>query len=188
MMAAVSPAAAPVMPPPGLEAALSYPFIGELVAAAQADRVAWIVTTKGVRNIWTATSPSFRAIQLTRSVEDDGQELTGLQLSPDGARATWVRGGDHDANWQAEGGLQPNPASATDQPKMVVWSVTTAGGAPTRIDEGDAPEINADGRIAYIKDGAVWSANAAGVDKPQQLFADKGKDSEIAWSPDGTRL
>ena len=108
MLAATAAGHAQAPQPVGLEAALAYPFLHDLTAAERSDRVAWVRTVKGVRNVWTAAVPAYRAIPLTHATADDGQELTGLVLSPDGKRAAWTRGGDHDANWQAEGGLQPN--------------------------------------------------------------------------------
>lgn len=186
LVAAPVTARAAEAPPPGLEAALAYPFPTSLVAAEAADRIAWISVVKGVRNVWTAAAPDYRAHALTRSLADDGQELTGLVLSPDGTRAIWVRGGDHDANWPIE--WEPNPADSAAPVTLEIWSAATAGGAPVKIAEGDAPAISATGRVAYIKGDKVWSVDAAGKDKPAQLIADHGKASALAWSPDGTRL
>ena len=178
--------AAAQAPPPGLEAALAYPFQSGLVAADRADRIAWITVVKGARNVWSAAGPDYRARRLTDATADDGQELTGLVLSPDGLRAIWVRGGDHDANWPVEG--EPNPASRTTAATLEIWSAPTNGGVPVKIADGDAPAISANGRIAFINNGKVWSVDAAGKDKPALLIADRGKASALVWSPDGTRL
>ncbi len=189
LLALAAPGGAqPAATPAGLEAALAYPFAAGLVAADDADRVAWITVVKGVRNIWVASAPDFRAVQLTHATADDGQELTGLVLSPDGTRAAWTRGGDHDANWPADGKLQPNPASGAEQPKLAIWSAATSGGAPVMIGEGDAPALSATGRIAFLRDGKVWSADATGAGKPEQLFFDRGMADSLVWSPDGGRL
>ncbi len=177
-----------VATPPGLEAMLSYPFVNELVAPAKGERIAWITTVKGVRNVWTATAPGFAARAVTHATADDGQELTGLTFSPDGARIAWVRGGDHDANWPAEGGVQPNPADALDQPKLTIWTALAAGGAPVKVTEGDHPALSARGRLAYLKDGQVWTTGFDAKAKPAKLFYDAGKDAAVAWSPDGGRL
>ena len=174
--------------PAGLAEALSYPFIGDLTSAQDADRLAWVTDQQGIRAIWTAAAPDFRAVALYRAKDDDGQELTGLALSPDGRRAVWTRGGDHDANWPAEGGLQPNPASGAEQLKLAIWSADTSHGAPVMIDEGDAPALSAAGRIAYLKAGKVWTASADGQGKPELAFFDNGNDDSLAWSPDGKRL
>lgn len=173
-------------PPPGLEQAISYSYPMGLVAAAKADRIAWITVEKGVRTVWTAAAPSYLAVRLAGTGADDGQELTWLSLSPDGTRAVWVRGGDHDANWPTKG--EPNPAGATRAAELEIWSATTAGGIAVKIAEGDAPAISATGRIAFLRDGQVWSVDLARNDKPARLIADRGKASGLAWSPDGSRL
>jgi len=175
-------------PPPGLEAMLAYPFVNELVAAEKGARIAWLTTVKGVRNVWTATAPGFARRQVTRGTADDGQELSGLTFSPDGSRLAWVRGGDHDANWPAEGGVQPNPADALDQPKLAIWTALAAGGAAVKVTEGDHPAFSVTGRLVYLKDGQVWTASLAGKTKPERLFYDAGKDADLAWSPSGAKL
>jgi dipeptidyl aminopeptidase/acylaminoacyl peptidase len=141
-----------------------------------------------VRNVWVANGSGLKPRQVTRIAEDDGQELTWLSLAPDGSRLVWVRGGDHDSNWEAEGSLQPNPASATDQPQLTIWTARADGGAPVKITEGDAPAFSATGRLAYVKDNQAWTANPDGGGKAERLFFDRGKIASLVWSPDGRRL
>src|ERR1700759_5023685 len=139
-----------------MQQALHYPFAAELAAAERGDAIAWVCNLDGVRNIWMARAPSFTPIQVTQYTQDDGQELTQLTFSPDGTRLIFVRGGDHDANWPAEGNLSPDPASSPEQPVTAIWALPVSGGAPTKIDEGDEPVVSARGQIAYVKDGHVW--------------------------------
>jgi dipeptidyl aminopeptidase/acylaminoacyl peptidase len=167
---------------------LHYPYADELSAAEKADRVAWVKNLDGVRNVWMADGPSFKARQLTRYTEDDGQEITQLAFSPDGAHLVYVRGGDHDANWPAEGNAAPDPNSVPDQPKVTIWAASFGSGAPTKIAEGDAPAISSRGTLAYIANDQVWSESLDGKEKPARLFYDRGKDSDLQWSPDGSRL
>jgi len=167
---------------------LHYPFAAELAAAEHGDVIAWVCNLDGVRNVWVARGPSFTPTQVTQYREDDGQEITQLTFSPDGTRLVYVLGGDHDANWPAEGNLAPDPSSSPEQPVTAIWAVPLNGGAPVKIDEGDEPVISAQGQIAYTKDDHVWVAPLDGGGKPERLFFDRGKDSELAWSPDGSRL
>ncbi|MDB5483407.1 MAG: peptidase [Caulobacteraceae bacterium] len=188
---AAAPALAATMPT--LEAVLGYPFQSGLVAAEHGGDVAWVQTVRGVRNVWVARAPDYVPRQVTANTDDDGQELTQLTFSPDGARLAWVRGGDHDANWPAEGNLAPDPAAAPDQPQVTIWAAEVAGGAPVKVAEGDAPAISAKGVIAFVKDKQVWTAPLDGQKdgkegKPERLFFDRGKDGALAWSPDGERL
>jgi dipeptidyl aminopeptidase/acylaminoacyl peptidase len=168
--------------------ALSYPFISDLVRAPASDRIAWVRTVKGVRNVWVAEGPSFSPRQVTAFTADDGQELTQLTFSPDGATLVFVRGGDHDSNWPAKGGLQPNPTSSPIEPKVEIWSADPTGAKPAaKLTEGDAPALSAKGQLAYIKDGQIWTVGLDGKDAKRLAF-DKGKDSALVWSPDGGRL
>ncbi|HEY2482712.1 MAG TPA: prolyl oligopeptidase family serine peptidase, partial [Caulobacteraceae bacterium] len=153
-----------------------------------ADRIAWGRQQMGVRNVWVAEGPDFRPRQVTDFTTDDGQELSWLTFSPDGGRLVFVRGGDHDANWPAEGGLAPDPTASPEEPKVGVWSAALGSGKPVRIADGDAPALSSRNALAYVKDGQVWTAPLDGTGKPERLFFDRGKDGELAWSPDGTRL
>ncbi len=168
--------------------ALSYPFVNELVSAPTADRIAWVRDVRGVRNVWVAEGPDYKPRQVTTFTEDDGQELTQLTFSPDGSVLVFVRGGDHDENWPAKGGLQPDPTSSPIEPKMTLWAADPTGAKPAaKLVEGDAPAISAKGVLAYVKDSQVWTAKLDGKDA-ERLFFDRGKNSALAWSPDGTRL
>jgi dipeptidyl aminopeptidase/acylaminoacyl peptidase len=173
---------------PGLEAMLGYAFQSDLVAAPHGGAVAWVQMIRGVRNIWVARAPSYVPRAVTQTRDDDGQELTGLTFSPDGARLAWARGGDHDANWPAEGGLAPDPASDPTEPKVTIWTAEIGGGAPVKVAEGDAPAISAKGVLAFIKDHQVWTAPLDGKGEARRLFFDRGHDGDLAWSPDGSRL
>ncbi len=167
---------------------LDYPYAGELAAAERGDAIAWVRNLDGVRNIWVARGPSFAPRQVTRYADDDGQEIAQLAFSPDGTRLVYVRGGDHDANWPAEGNLAPDPDSSTVEPQVTIWSVPPNGEVPVKIAEGDAPALSANGVLAYVKDNQVWTAPLDGKGKPERLFFDRGKDRDLQWSPDGSRL
>lgn len=169
-----------------MEQVTAYPFVPELEAAEKADAIAFVRVLKGVRNIWVASGPGFAPRQVTHYSADDGQEITQLTFSPDGKHLLYVRGGDHDANWDSK--LQPDPDSSTDEPKVTIWAASLSGGAPVKIAEGDAPAISSTGELAYLKDGQVWTAPLAGKAKPKRLLFDRGEDGELKWSPDGSKL
>jgi dipeptidyl aminopeptidase/acylaminoacyl peptidase len=179
---------------PSLEATLGYPFQSGLAAAERGGAVAWVQTLRGVRNVWVARAPGYLPRQVTANTADDGQELTNLTFSPDGTHLAWVRGGDHDANWPAEGNLAPDPAASPEQPQVTIWATdVAAGGAPVKVAEGDFPAISAKGVLAFVKDKQVWTAPLDGQNdgkeaKAERMFFDRGKDGGLAWSPDGERL
>jgi dipeptidyl aminopeptidase/acylaminoacyl peptidase len=167
---------------------LHYPYADGLAAAEHADRIVWVRDVDGVRNVWTADGPSFRPRQLTHYKDDDGQEITQLTFSPDGAHLVFVRGGDHDENWAAEANLAPDPNSSPQQPMVTIWAALPSGASPVKIADGDAPAISSRGVLAYIANDQVWTAPLDGKGKPARLFFDRGKDSDLEWSPDGSRF
>ena len=170
---------------------LKYPYASELASAEHGDVIAWVRNVEGVRNIWVARGPAFTPHQVTQYTEDDGQEITQLTFSPDGTRLVYVLGGDHDANWPAEGNLSPDPASSPQQPTTSIWAVPLEGGGPVKLADGDAPAISAKGQLAYTSQDHVWSVameSGDGERKPERLFFDRGKDSDLRWSPDASRL
>jgi dipeptidyl aminopeptidase/acylaminoacyl peptidase len=167
---------------------LSYPFPDALVRDKSGTAIAYATDTQGVRTLWFARAPQWTPVQLFSSGGDDGQELSNLAISNDGAHVVYVRGGDHDANWPLP--LQPGPASMPQRPEMQVWSAPSTGGvAPKLLGTGDAPAISPDGtRVAFTSDGAVMIAPVDGSATAKRLFFDRGQESDLRWSPDGSAL
>jgi len=175
--------------PPSLSAFMSYPFESDLTSAPKAGVIAWVCTVRGVRNVWIARAPGYSPRQITHNAEDDGQEITDLNLSPDGHYLAWVRGGDHDGNWAAEGGLAPDPAASADEPRETIWAADLTGvAAPTEVTEGDAPAVSVKGELAFVRQHQVWTAALNGKGAAKRLFFDRGKDDDLNWSPDGSAL
>jgi dipeptidyl aminopeptidase/acylaminoacyl peptidase len=166
---------------------LHFPYAAQLTAAEHADAIAWVEIIDGAQNVWAARGPAYSPVKLTNFTDDDGQEISQLNFSADASRLIFVRGGDHDANWSAEGNLAPDPSSAPEQPVTAIWSVPMSGGVPEKLAEGDSPAISAQGSIAFIKEDHVWSVPISGG-VPARLFFDRGKDRELRWSPNGAKL
>ncbi|MBI3667631.1 MAG: hypothetical protein HY236_15620, partial [Acidobacteria bacterium] len=61
-----------------LEQVMSAPFPSDLVAAPVGGKIAWVVNVRGVRNIWAAGPPDYKARRVTSYSEDDGQEIAQL--------------------------------------------------------------------------------------------------------------
>ena len=173
-----------------LEQVLNYPFADNLIASPSGAAIAWTFNERGVRNIYLAEGPSFDARRLTPYQDDDGQELTSLSFSSDGKTIVYVRGGDHGSNWDAEGNLQPNPASSAVQPRMQVWAMATGGAAaPKLLGEGDTPAISPAGdRVAFVRDRRIWIAPLDGSKPAEQAFFARGTSESPVWSPDGRGL
>jgi dipeptidyl aminopeptidase/acylaminoacyl peptidase len=140
----------------------------------------------GLRNIYVAEGPTYKARKLTNYTMDDGQELTSVSLSNDGSYVVYVRGGDHGSNWEDH---QPvNPMSSPVQPKVQIWSVNFAGGEPKLLGDGEEPVISSKGVVAYHKGGQIWSVPVDGSAEAKQLFSARGSNSSPVWSPDGSKL
>jgi dipeptidyl aminopeptidase/acylaminoacyl peptidase len=166
---------------------LGFPSPENLVASPVGSTIAWTFNERGVRNIYAAAAPGFEAHRITPYREDDGQELTQLSFSSDGTTIVYVRGGDHGSSRQTE--TPPNPAESPVQPKIQIWSIRVAGGAPRLIGDGDDPVIAPEGdRVAFVRNRQIWFAPIDGLKQPQQAFYARGTSESPVWSPDGRTL
>ena len=166
---------------------LGFPSPENLVASPVGSTIAWTFNERGVRNIYVADAPGFEPRRITPYREDDGQELTQLSFSNDGTTLVYVRGGDHGSNRQAE--APPNPAESPVQPKIQIWSIAVASGAPRLIGDGDDPAIApGSDRVAFVRNRQIWLAPLDGSKEPKQAFYARGTSDSPAWSPDGRTL
>ena len=175
--------------PQDLEAALSYPFQQDLGLrkVGRYDRLGPEYSGRA-QHLGRARPGVQIPGKITHNTADDGQELTGLALSADGKRLVWARGGDHDANWPAAGGLEPNPQGDPTEPKVTIWTALVAAGEPT---EGHRRR-----RTSTLRDRhAGFHQGSSGLDRdarPQGVQKDcssiKGRIGDLAWSPRGDRL
>jgi dipeptidyl-peptidase 4 len=176
---------------PTIEQYLSPASPLEVTSARKADRVAWMTYDRGLRNVYTAGAPDFRPVRLTRFLDDDGTDLTDVNLSDDGSLAIFVRGSaPNRQGWIA------NPSHDPAGAERAIWAVRTNGGAPWRIAEGGAPELSPDGRfVLYVKDGQIYrgrvhpAAAPDSMDRGQKPFIKAwGRQSNPRWSPDGSKI
>jgi len=165
---------------------LSFPSPENLIASPVGSTIAWTFNERGVRNVYAADAPGFVPRRITPYQEDDGQELTQLSFSKDGKTIIYVRGGDHGSR---PGDAPPDPSGNPIQPKIQVWSVLLAGGAPRLVGEGDSPAIAPDSlRVAFVKDRRIWIAPIDGSKEAKPAFYARGTSESPAWSPDGRTL
>jgi dipeptidyl aminopeptidase/acylaminoacyl peptidase len=178
-----------------LEQVMSSPFPSQLVAAAHANRVAWVFDAEGVRNVWVAAGPDFarspRAI--THYREDDGQPIASLQLTPDGKTVVYAVGTEwNDAQESA------NPASWTKGAKQEVFAfdVDAKNASPRLLGEMGCPdegcediEISPDGKLAvWSAKKKLWLASVDGQQQAKELASVRGSSVEPRWSPDGKHI
>ena len=170
-----------------IEQVMSAPFPSELVAAPAGGMVAWVFDARGVRNIWVAEPPDYKARALTSYAADDGQEIAELAWTPDARAIVYARGGDFETLREA-----PNPRSFPQGVEQDIWVVALAGGPPRKLGEGHSPAVSPKGdEVAFVYKDQVWLAKLSGSDKPAQLIHARGKAEDAAlvsgWLEAGVR-
>ena len=173
-----------------IQQALSAPYVSGLCAAPVQGRLAWVANAEGRRNIWVtepdAGGKGYTSRQLTHYTEDDGQELSDLHWTPDGASIVYVRGDSAEGTYHAV----PNSAWFPLGAKQQIWEISVGGGEPRLVAEGKSPAIAPNGKmLAYLARGQVWTVlldiqNA----KPEQIVEMHGFTMGVRWSPDSSRL
>ena len=167
-----------------LEQIMDAPFVSGLTAAPKGNRIAWIESRRGVRNIWVGEGPTFQARRLTSYANDDGQELSDLHWTPDAASLVYVRGGAPNGS-----GENPNPLSKPEGSEQALWMVAFDGGPPRRLDEGSTPAVSPKGdRVAYLKKGQIWAIGLKDGQTPARVVEARGECSTLRWSGDGAKL
>jgi dipeptidyl aminopeptidase/acylaminoacyl peptidase len=164
-----------------LDAALSAPFPSGLTAAPGGARVAWIFDAQGSRNIWVSepsANGSFTSRQLTRYSGDIGVEIGSLAWSSDGRTLVFERGGE------------PNPQSLPlGTAPGQLWTIALGDTTPRLIGDGSSPAIAPNANIvAYAGRNSFILAALDGSAKPQAVVRDAGRDGQLTWSPDGSRI
>jgi len=181
---------------PTIDQVLGAPSAIEVTAATKTDRVAWIAYERGRRNVYTAAAPAFAPVRLTSFMNDDGVDMTNVQIAADGSTVVFVRGSDRNAQgWNAD------PSSNPNGPAHAIWAarVATPGqswAVASGIANNTVPAVAPDGSsVLFAKDGQIYRARIAAlkpaseVDRGEKPFISAwGANSAPTWSPDGARI
>jgi len=74
-------------------------------------------------------------------------------------------------------------------PRVRILSIPFEGGESNELGDGENPVLSPTGdRVAFVKNGQIWTAPITGSAPARQLFAARGTNSDPRWSPDGSRL
>ncbi|GIL41653.1 prolyl oligopeptidase family serine peptidase [Roseiterribacter gracilis] len=167
-----------------VEQLLSSPFPYDLIAAPKGGLVAWVYEDHGARNIWVSEAGGGKARKITNYSGDDGTDLGELTWDGDGKTVFFSRGGSLEGGGPVN--IMTSPAGA---PPQVIWAVSVDGGEPKRIGEGHTATVSPKGDIvAFINNNQVWTAPITGAQPATQLIKDRGRNAQLSWSPDGSKL
>lgn len=191
-----------------IEQVMSAPF--PFTPVSDSDSLAWTLYEEGEENIWIASEPGFKPRKLTHYKAEDGQKLSSLVLSPDGATLVYIRGegpmplsgtnmvtapGGSVGNYKTDKGMSPNPANNPKGAEQVIWAIPTkAGGEPWKLALGSSPVISPDSKtLLFSSQGQFWEVPLKPAEKgvmptPKKLFDIEGVNTNPIWSPDGNSL
>ena len=173
----------------------------EMSAARKKDKIAWVAYERGLRNVYVASAPDFKATKITQFNKDDGVDVSSVRLSDDGSVAIFIRGSGQNRN-----GWVANPSHAAEGGERAVWAANTDGTGAWRLAVlsntevgggrgGGGPELSPDGKyVVFARDGQIYRARtargaASRVDTAGTPFLRQwGRQSNPTWSPDGSKL
>jgi Tol biopolymer transport system component len=168
-----------------IDQVMQAPFPSSLIAAPRGKAVAWVLDTRGSRNIWVAdAAQGMKARPITTFSGDDGFNIGELAWSPDAELIAFTRG----QTLEDERGANVTSAPLGPSPREV-WVVSAAGGDAHKVGAGHSPAFSPDGRrLVFIDKDRLWTVAPKGSSEPQPLVVDNGQIASLTFSPDGRRL
>ena len=170
-----------------LEDFLSFTFTHDMVSARHSDKLAWVQTIKGIRNLFIAAAPDYDPIQVTAWREDEGQEISGLKITDDGTALLFIRG-----QGKNELGEYPNPLSLNTPPAQKLWYLNLAcsHSCPLELEEtGLACFRPSSPYIYYSHKNKLYRVDPASeAAEPELVLTTRGSISELSWSGQGDCL
>ena len=168
-----------------IEQLLSVPFYSTITVSPNGASVAWVKNERGVRNIQVADTSNVRVKNLTSFTEDDGQEITNLEWSPDASALYFVRGNSP----QVRATVSHNPAHLMDGTTPTIWKVIIGSRKVEKVAAGTNPLVSPNGeRLCFLRNGQIFIKSLVDTTSPRQMFAVRGSCSNLRWSPSSLQL
>ncbi len=161
----------------GLDDFLSYSFPSHLKAADHIGKIAWVVNEKGIRNVYSAQAPAYKAVKETQYFLDDGIEISQLLFY--GADLIFVRGSVPNRE-----GEFPNPyldVKGTDQAIFL-----SSNKRVQKLTEGSGPLLRGE-VMCFINKGQIYEYDFT-EKLARQLFITRGQIGSLRLSPDENKL
>lgn len=168
-----------------MEQVAKFSFPSELTSSPMGNKIAWAMNEQGKRNVYLAKAPEFTPEKLTAFNEDDGQEISSLQFSPDGKFLVFVRGGDHGGG---NADRPVNPLHLPEIPQVEVWKIDLEERQVNLIGKGDEPSIGTPHQLIYLREGKVFSQSLDTDADPEQIFETRGEIESLRFSPNGNKI
>ena len=178
--AALLPFTAAAAAAPSDTAFMEFPYV-DSISGAKVPAFAWLTRQGDKSMVFFARAPSFRRVELTSRRDDDGQPISEIQLSPDGAHLVFRTG-------VKQGPEVFNPASLVNAPEAKLWLMPTNTGAkPIDLGKAADPNFTPDGRtLLFKRDGDLWSLDLRARTAKPKLFAKGGADwDQFVWTKNG---
>ncbi|WP_034833858.1 prolyl oligopeptidase family serine peptidase [Endozoicomonas numazuensis] len=170
-----------------LDEYLGFTFAQNMVSARHKDRLVWIRTTKGIRNLFIASAPGYDPAQVSAWREDDGQMISGLQISDEGRYLLFIRGEGKNVL-----GEYPNPLSLNTPPKQMLWFIDldSRDSHPVELAETHLACFRPDStEIYFCKKGQLFKIDTASSSlEPEEVLSTRGNITELSWTEQGDRL
>lgn len=168
-----------------LEKFISHPIETGFASSSDGKTIAWVVNDHGKRNIMIKSGSEMPRM-LTDYQQDDGQEITQLNFSPNGLRLLYVRGGSPN-----RAGQNPNPASLAEGAEQAIYvKEITSKNLPAKITTGSNPVFNKINAIKFLltKGGQIYESSMDINATPKLLFSARGTNTDPKFSPDGREV
>jgi len=167
-----------------IENLLSAPFPSDLKSSPDGKHIAWIFNERGIRNLYAADAPDFKARKVTMHETDNGVDISSLKFTADGKKILFTEGNPNNTKGEAA-----NPGLLQTKTERMVWVIDSDGKNLKKIGNGDNAVASPDNKsVAFISNNQIWLSAIDASNAAEKLIQTRGNLSDIRWSPDGNKI